>query len=379
MPKYDFGSGRTDPASFPYEELAEAARTAIPALGEQLVLYPGDYGHQGLREVMAAREAKREGVEVSAGDIALTNGSMQGVTLVAEALMRRPGDIIVCEELTYSGTIGAYKALGATLVGVPLDEQGMKVDALDRTLSELKAKGTPPCFVYTLTTYQNPTGSVMPKARRLQLLEVARRHGVVVVEDNCYADVHFEGPVEPALFALEDGPDLVYLGSLSKILGPGIRLGFVKAQKPMMEKLLARRFDGGNSVLAAAICAEFFRDSLWDHVARTNALLKEKRDAVFAGLESSVGDICTWSKPVGGMFIWVGFPKDVDREKLWGLLQEEGVACARGAAFHIDRKEIPYLRLAFGYAGLEAVKEGVPVLGECIRRAREETAAVAAG
>jgi len=377
MRVYDFGSGCTDPASFPVEALVEAAGRAIPEVGAALVRYPGDLGHQGLREVMAGRESAREGVEVPAAHVALMNGSMQAVTLVAEALMEKPGDVIVTEELTYSGTIRAYKGLGAQLVGVPLDEHGMRIDALEDTLEDLHRRGTPPCFIYALTTYQNPTGAVMPRSRRQQLIEVGRKHDVVIVEDNCYGDVHFEGEKEPALYALDESTSLVYLGSLSKILGPGIRLGYLVARPPMLERILARRFDGGNSLLAASICAALFRDELWDHVARTNAILKEKRDAVFAGLEASVGDICTWSRPSGGMFVWVTFPEDVDRDRLAALAAERNVVYARGSSFHVRGEDVPCLRLAFGYASRDDIREGVPLLGECIRQARVSASAVA--
>lgn len=370
MRVYDFGSGRTDPGSFPTAELAEAARQAVLELGAELVRYPGDFGHAGLRQVMAARERQREGVEVSPEQIVLTNGSMQAVTLMAEALMRGPGDVIVTEELTYSGTIAAYKALGARLIGVPLDEEGLRVDALEETLDQLRRQGTPPCLVYTLTTYQNPTGAVMSRQRRQQLLEVAEKYEVIVVEDNCYGDVHFEGEKPPALYALDDSPSIAYLCSLSKILGPGLRLGYLMARPPLLDRILGRRFDGGNSLLAASICASFFKDRLWDHVERTNAILKEKRDAVFAALEDSAGDICTWSRPVGGMFIWVGFPQEVDRGKLATLAAQQGVIYARGSAFHIRGEDIPYLRLAFGFASLEDIREGIPLLAGCIRQAR---------
>jgi 2-aminoadipate transaminase len=328
---------------------------------------------------MAARESQREGVEVSPDHIALMNGSMQAVTLVAEALMEKPGDIIVMEDLSYPGTIAAYKKLGAELVGVSQDEQGMRIDALEATLEDLQRQGTPPAFIYTLATYQNPNGTVMPRQRRLQLIEVAKRYNTIVVEDNCYGDVHFEGPQEPALYALDDDPNLLYIGSLSKILGPGVRLGYLLARPPMMARILERRYDGGNSLLAASIVAELFRDRLWDHLARTNPVLKEKRDAVFVGLEQSVGDICTWSKPVGGLFIWVGFPEDVDQQRLFELLAEKDIACARGSAFHLHGEEIPFLRLAFGYASIESIREGVPLLGQCIRQAQVEIQAAAGG
>ena len=377
MRVYDFGSGRTDPGSFPTEALAEAASEAVREVGAELVRYPGDMGHLGLREIMAAREAKREGIEVPVEHVALMNGSMQAVTLVAEALMQGSDDIIVTEELTYSGTIGAYKSLGAELVGVPLDEEGMRVDALADTLEELHRKGMPPRFIYTLTTYQNPTGSMMPKARRLELLEVARRYDAIVVDDNCYGDVHFEGVQEPALYALDDSSSIIYIGSLSKILGPGVRVGYMVARPPVLARLLDRRHDGGNSVLAASICAAFFRDRLWSHIAMTNAILKDKRDAVFAGLEESVGDICTWSRPVGGMFIWVNFPEDVDRDRLMALCAERNIMVARGRSFHIHHEDVPALRLAFGFASLEDIRDGVPLLGECIQMARTQASVLA--
>ena len=372
MRTFDFGGGRTDPGSFPTAELVEAARQGIPEVGADFVNYPGDMGHQGLREVLARRESQREGIEVSPDHLSLTNGSMQAVTLMAEALLEKPGDIVVTEELCYSGTIGAYKRLGAELVGVPLDEEGMQVDALDRALANLHQCGTPPRFIYTLATYQNPTGSMMPCARRLQLIEVARKYDAIVVEDNCYGDVHFEGAKEPSIYALDDSPNMVYICSLSKILGPGVRLGYFIARPPMLDRILDRRFDGGNSLLAASILAAYFKDTLWEHVEMRNAILKEKRDAVFAALEESGSDICTWSHPVGGLFIWVGFPPDVDRRKLAALMAEKNILYAPGSAFHIRGEDVPFLRLAFGFIALEDIREGILAMVECIRSARQE-------
>lgn len=376
---YDFGSGCTNPETFPTAQLAEAAAQGILDVGEDFTRYPGDQGHLGLREAMAAREADREGVAVSAEHIALTNGSTQGFVLVAEALMSGKGDdVIVTEELTYSGAIGAYRRLGVRLEGVGLDDGGMRIDALDDKLGELAKAGTPARFVYALTTYQNPTGSVMSRSRRLELIEVARRHNVPVLEDNCYGDVHFEGDKEPSLYALDpEGADHIYLCSLSKILGPGVRMGYLMARPEMLSRLLARRYDGGNSLLAAAVLAAFFRDRLWEHVAATNAALKEKRDAVLAGLQEHLSDVCTWSRPVGGLFIWVRLPDDIDLDQLLTLTAARGIRCARGRSFHVRDEDVPNIRLAFGQPTVAAIHEGMPQLAECVRAAR--TAAAAAG
>ena len=369
---YDFGSGCTNPETFPTEALAAAAARAIPMVGEDFTRYPGDLGHQGLREVMAARESEREGVEVSPDHITLTNGSMQGVTLVAEALMTGDGkDIVVCEELTYSGTIGAYRRLGLRMEGVALDEDGMLPDDLERGLGSLQKAGTPPRFLYILSTYQNPTGSVMPRARRFEIIAIARRYAVPIVEDNCYADVHFDGDKEPSLYALDpEGTDHIYLCSMSKILGPGVREGYIHARPPMLQRLLDRRYDGGNSLLTASVLAEFFRDRLWDHCEAMNVALKEKRDSLLTGLAESVGDICTWSRPAGGLFVWVTLPDDVDLDRLLTLTAERGVRCARGRSFHIHGTDVSNIRLAFGQPTVAAIRGGIPVLGECIREAR---------
>jgi 2-aminoadipate transaminase len=368
MHQFEFASGCTNPETFPVEALARAATAAISDVGQAFVRYPGDLGHEGLREVMAQRESDREGIDLSPDCIALTNGSMQAVTLIAEALMKGKDDVVVTEELTYSGTIGAYRRLGIEMVGVPLDEHGMRVDHLRTTLQRLHDQGTPPRFIYTLATYQNPTGSVMPRARRLELIDVAHQFDCIVVEDNCYGDVHYGGDKEPALYALDDSPNQLYISSLSKILGPGVRMGYFMARAPLMTRILDRRFDGGNSLLAASILAQFFRDNLWEHCARTNAALMEKRDAVVAELERGVGDICTWSHPAGGLFVWLTFPESVDRRRLAEMAAARQVRYAAGSNFHVRNADIPSLRLAFGLPSLQAIRKGIPLLCQCIRQ-----------
>ena len=374
MREYDLAGGNTNPETFPVDDIARVAAKAITDLGGDLSTYPGDMGHAGLRRLMAERESTREGIAVDADQISLTNGSMQAVTLMAEALMAKPGDPIIVEELCYMGTIHAYKEVGARLVGVPLDEHGMRLDCLEQTLEELCGGATPPAFIYTTSTYQNPTGAVMPRARRLELIELARRYDTVIVEDNCYGDVHFEGEKEPALYALDDSPNQVYLCSISKILGPGVRLGYFLARPPMLERILARRADGGNSLLAAGVIAAYFEDNLWAHIDRANDALRVKRDALLDTLSAHLGDLCTWSHPVGGLFLWLRLPADIDNEKLARLAAEGGVRYVPGSDFHFDGADIPYLRLAFGHAPVEDIRDGVRVLAQCIGAARGSAA-----
>lgn len=366
----DFGSGRADPDTFPIEALQAAAVRAIGREGRLLTDYPGGFGHAGLRRAMARRESEREGVEVDPDRLILTNGSMQAVTLTAQTLQRAPGDPVIVEEFSYPGTLSAYRNLGLDMHGVPLDAGGIRLDALEAKLGELALAGRQARFIYVISTYQNPTGFVMPRARRQALIALATRYQVPVIEDNCYADVHYEGPVAPALYALDDGPDLIYLCSLSKILGPGLRLGYVLARPPWLERIVARRNDAGSNTLAAAIAAEFYADGIWQHARHTNDALRIKRDCLLDALSATLDDVCVWSRPPGGLFVWVRLPDDVDRTRLRAMAQEAGVNYLPGASFHYRGEDVPYLRLAFGHLTVAQIEDGVARLARVVRQAR---------
>ena len=367
---YDFGTGRSDPSTFPTEALQAAAVKVIGEQAEALTRYPGGLGHPDLRAAMARREGEREGVDIDPDHIIITNGSMQAVTLTAEVLLENKGDTVLVEEFSYPGTLGAYRSLGYDMVGIHLDEGGMRIDHMEEELARLDGEGRLPKFIYAISTYQNPTGFIMPKARREQMIALAAKYQVPIVEDNCYADVHYEGPIEPALFALDDNPNHIYLGSLSKILAPGFRLGYIYARPPMLERILARRHDAGSNYLASAIAAEFYKDGIAEHAAVTNPVLKVKRDLTVSGLSAELEDICVWSNPAGGLFVWVRMPDDVDRRKLTELAAANGVAYLPGVAFHYANRNKPFLRLAFGHLTESQIEEGIPVLARCIREAR---------
>ncbi len=367
---YDFGTGRSDPSTFPAAALQAAAVKVIEEQAEELTQYPGGLGHAGLRRAMVRREGEREGVEIDPDHLVLTNGSMQAVTLTAEALQEDKGDTVLVEEFSYPGTLSAYRSLKLEMVGIRLDEGGMRIEHMEEELARLEREGRRPKFIYAISTYQNPTGFNMPAARRSQMIELAARYQVPIIEDNCYADVHYEGDIEPAVFALDNNPNHIYLGSLSKILAPGFRLGYVYARPPMLEKILARRHDAGSNYLAAAIAAEFYKNGISEHAGVTNPVLHNKRDLTLSGLRETLDDICTWSTPAGGLFIWVRVPDDTDRPKLYELAQQNGVNYLPGVSFHYANRNKPYLRLAFGHLTEQQIEAGIPVLARCIREAR---------
>ncbi len=375
MEVYDFAIGQTNPETFPMDAFRDAAIAAIEEEHDAFNRYPGGKGHAGLRQLMAERESQREGVPVDPEMIALMNGSMQAVTLAGQALMQAPGDIVITEEYTYSGTISAYKGIGLTMVGVAMDEQGMRMDALADTLQKLQRSDQKVRFIYTLTTYQNPTGTCMPLSRKKQLLEIADRYQLPIVEDNCYGDVHFDGAKVPSLYALDDSERQIYIGSLSKIFAPGVRLGYLLARKPHFNNIVSQRFDAGSNYFAAAVLAQFYKKGIWEHCDVANPVLRHKRNLVCELLNETLADFCVWSVPVGGLFIWVRLPEDIDMDKLRQVAAANNFYFAAGKDFHVDSKQVPYLRLAFGHVPDDLIKKGIPVLARSISAARTSNSA----
>ena len=374
MTTYDFAVGQTNPDTFPATEFAAAAVRAIAAEHEAYNQYPGLKGHEGLRKLMAARESEREGVVVDPEYLALTNGSMQAVTLVGQALMENKGDCVITEKFTYSGTISAYQGIGLKLVGVDMDEQGMRMDALDHAISEQQKKGRKPKFIYTLSRYQNPTGTCMPLARRRELIDVASQYDIPIVEDNCYGDVHFEGPIEPSLFAMGGEARHVYIGSLSKIFAPGVRLGYFYAKEPLYSDIVSQRFDAGSNYFAASVLAEFYQDGIGAHAKKTLPALVQKRNLLLNALAESLSDTCVWSRPRGGLFLWLRVPEDTDMKKLARIANDRDFFFAPGSDFHVQQQEQPYLRLAFGHVPDELIEPGINVLAAAINEARTSNA-----
>jgi 2-aminoadipate transaminase len=367
-PQFNFGSGMPDPKTFPSEALGAAAQRAILREGPSLVRYPDARGYPPLRQIAISRFRRNHGVELPLSDVVLTTGSMQAIILATQALSH-PGDTVVVEEFCYSGTLGVLRQYGTRLEGVPLDEHGMRLDALDETLSRLANEGRRVAFVYTIATHQNPTGTILPLERRRALLDICRRHGVVIVEDDCYADVLFEGQAPQAIYALANPGEVIYIGSFSKILGPGVRLGYFVAPEALTAKLLAYKRDGGTSALASMIVAEYFQDHLWSHIEEVCTAVRAKRDTLFASLTRELGGLVDWSQPHGGLFTWIRLPEGINTQAIAEQAKERGILYGSGRSFDAADRDVSYLRLAFGFIDGDLIPEGIARLGECIEGA----------
>ncbi|MBM3212276.1 PLP-dependent aminotransferase family protein, partial [Candidatus Poribacteria bacterium] len=343
MKIYSFTGGRPSPEDFPIQGLIDATQRMLRRRGTDLIAYPDMNGqHDELAEIVAIRFENRECKPLPKKNIIISAGSMMAIEELARFLTQ-PGDTIITEELSYMGSLGCFRSIGLEIKGIPVHPiQGMDMDILEDTIKGLVANNIKPKFIYTIPTYQNPTGSILTLERRRRMIELGREYRINIIEDDCYGDIHFEAPLPPPnLYTLSQFKGVAYVGSFSKIIGPGLRLGYMCIPDEL-EKIVQRRIGMKVSGLASLIVAEYLRDNLKSHIKRHNEVIKEKRDVLLKTLETELGDCVTWDKPRGGLFVWLKLPDSIDMAKLQELSEQNGVIFTSGKEFHYNREEIKY-------------------------------------
>ena len=363
FPKYNFIGGHNDPVRIPTAAMAEAATAVLQRDGAKLALYnfDGPQGYRPLREFVAEKVGLRPAIKCSVDDVLITSGSGQGIDLVNHLLLER-GDTVILEEFTYGGALTKLKRLGVNVIGAPLDDEGLQIDAVARILDDLKRKGVIPKYIYTIPTIQNPTGSILPRERREELLALTRKRGVPVFEDECYADLTWEGAGPPSLYAM-DPQQVVHIGSFSKTLAPSLRLGYVVAIPDVMSRLVAckRETDSGTGALDQMVVAEYFSQSFGDHVEGLTQTLHEKLDTMIEAVEREFGTAIEkmW-RPKGGIFLWLKLPERVDVTKLVAPAAKAGIAFNPGPEWSCNPNETKsHLRLCFALPSRDTIREGV--------------------
>ncbi len=371
FPRYNFVGGHNDAGHVPVEKLADAAQAALLREGKTLATYrleSGSLGYIGFRDFIAAKLKARAGMSCDVDEILVTTGSLQVLDLVNAAFLE-PGDTVLVEADCYAGTLSRLDAAGARAIGIQLDDQGMRMDHLAAVLDDLKAKAIRPKFLYTIPTVQNPTGTVLPLGRRLELLRLAAAHDFPIFEDDCYADLLWEGERPPAIRALDDDGRVIYCGSFSKSIAPALRIGYVVAAWPVLGRLLSLKDDAGSGALEQMTLAEYDVESFDDHVTSLQKRLKEKCAVMMSALDEHFGTAAEFSAPKGGIFIWVTLPPSVDTMSLAEAAAKEGVALNPGAEWSADpaagRQK---LRLCFANPSEETIRDGIAKLAEICHR-----------
>ena len=369
--KFNFTGGNNDADAVPLDGLMAAAQAVLAREGRTLSHYglaSGPQGYRPLRDFLAAKLKRDAGMACTADDILIVSGSLQALDLVNGALLGR-GDTVICERDNYQGTLTRYQRLGVTAVGIPLDEHGMRIDALEAALAELKRQGVRPKFIYTIPTVQNPTGTILPKERRVALLKLADEYGVPIVEDDCYADLIWSGNRPPALYAMGKSENVIHIGSFSKSIAPALRVGFIVAPWSIMSRMLALKTDAGSGALEQMVLAEYCRDNFATHVPQLRVALRKKLDTLMEALAEQFGTAAEFEEPKGGIFLWVKLPNQVDTLKLYQKALAAGVAINPGPEWSVDKAGAKSrMRLCFASPSHAEIREGIAVLADICRK-----------
>jgi 2-aminoadipate transaminase len=369
--KYDFTGGNNDPDSLPLDGLIAAAESVMRREGRTLATYglaSGPQGYRPLREFLVAKLKADAGIACTADEILITSGSLQGLDLVNATLLER-GDTVVIEEDCYQGSINRLLRLGVTPVGIPLDRDGMRVDALAAALDDLKRKGVRPKYLYTIPTVQNPTGTILPIERRRELLRLSAQHGVPIFEDDCYCDLIWSGKRPPAIYAMSERGGVIHIGSFSKSIAPALRVGYIVAPWDVMSRMLPLKTDAGSGALEQMVLAEYCTGNFTKHVPMLRKSLRAKLVTLMEALREHFGDAAEFDDPRGGIFLWVKLPDAVDALKLYPAALAAGVVINPGPEWSVNKARArSRMRLCFASLSHEEIHHGIAALAEVCRK-----------
>jgi 2-aminoadipate transaminase len=371
FPKYNFVGGHNDSELLPVDALVAAANAVLTREGATLATYglnSGPQGYRPLREFLAAKLKRTAGIACTADEILIVSGSLQALDLVNGILLAR-GDTVIIEQDTYQGALTRLARLGVRAVGIPLDRDGMRVDALAAALAELKRGGVRPKYIYTVPTVQNPTGTILSEARRIDLLRLAGEYGVPIFEDDCYSDLIWDGVRPPALYAMSQNGGVIHIGSFSKSIAPALRVGYIVAPWEVLSRMLPLKTDAGSGALEQMVLGEFCPAHFDAHQPALRRGLRKKLDTLMDALNEQFGTAAEFDDPKGGIFLWVKLPDVVDTQRLYGAALAAGVAINPGFEWSTDAAHGKCrMRLCFANPSPEAIRAGIAALAEVCRR-----------
>jgi 2-aminoadipate transaminase len=371
LPRYNFTGGNNDSDEIPLDGLIAAANAVLKREGRTLSTYgltSGPQGYRPLRDFLVQKLKRDAGIACSADEILLTSGSLQALDLVNGVLLER-GDTVIIEQECYQGSINRLTRLGVDIVGIPLDGDGMRMDALTNALDGLRRKGVRAKYIYTIPTVQNPTGTILPESRRAEMLRLAEQHGVPIFEDDCYADLIWDHRRPPALHAMSRSANVIHIGSFSKSIAPALRVGYIVAPWTILSRILSIKFDAGSPAVEQMMLAEYCAANFEAHVPVLTKGLRKKLDTLMEALNESFGTAATFAEPKGGIFLWVKLPDNVETLKLYQPALQAGVAINPGPEWSVNKPHSKsWMRLCFASPTHQEIREGIATLAEICQR-----------
>jgi 2-aminoadipate transaminase len=361
--------GMPDPKTFPVEDIKKITQDVLSKKSAQALQYSSTEGLPELRKCILEHLAK-DGNNGELENIIISSGSQQGLDLVGKTFLS-PGDVAIVELPSYLAALNAFYSYGGELVGIPMDEDGMRMDILEEELTRLKNEGKKVKFIYTISNFQNPAGVTMSLVRRKKIIEIAHKFNVFIVEDNPYEKLRFEGEPIPSIYSLEKNGSVISLGTFSKILCPGLRLAWILGNKEIIRKMaiLKQATDLCTSILTQLIACEYCQSGKLEENIESNVqIYKRKRDVMLNALEKYFPKEAVWTKPQGGFFVVATLPEYIDTKEMLKEAIEENVAYVPGSPFFADGKGQNTMRLSFCYPSEEDIEEGIKRIGNLIKK-----------
>ncbi len=360
--------GLPDTSTFPPDSYASLMRTVAANSCARALQYGPTEGFALIKSCIA-EVMRAEGMEIDPDEVLVTTGGQQVIDLVCKTLLD-PGDVVIAEAPTYPGAVPTFCAYQAELVQVTIDREGMLIDELEETLVELERSGRRPKFIYTVPNFHNPAGVTMSLERRRRLVQIARERELLVLEDNPYGLLRYEGNPLPTLHTLDGGEFVIYASTFSKILSPGVRLGWTVAPRPVLQKMNIGKqsSDLCSSSISQCFVAAYFDAGPWENYVRSLIeIYRRRRDVMLDSLAEQFPREAEWTHPEGGLFIWATLPPYIDTTDLLARALEEHVAFVPGRAGYVDGRGGSAMRLNFSGVGEEDIREGMRRIGEVVR------------
>ncbi|MBI9056740.1 MAG: PLP-dependent aminotransferase family protein [Labilibaculum sp.] len=363
-----FAGGLPAPSTFPIEELKQISNEVLEEEGSSALQYGQTEGETHLREILLERYQKI-GLNISIDNISILTSSQQGLDLAGKIFINR-GDKIICGLPSYLGGLGAFSNYGAILVGIKFDEFGMRSDLLEESLSKLEAANDLPKFIYVIPDFQNPAGITMPEWRRLEIIDIAKTYNILIIEDSPYRELRFEGESQRMMYDLDNSGQVICLGTFSKIFVPGFRIGWVIAHEAILDKFVKAKqsTDLCTSPFVQKIAARYLEKGLFDkNLKNIIKMYHRKRDVMLEAFEEFMPKGVKWTKPEGGLFLFLILPEDMDAEDLYEIAIKKNVAFVLGSVFHCDGSGKNTMRINFSYMDEDQNRIGVQRLAESIQ------------
>lgn len=362
-----FGGGLPSAESLPVEELKDIMIELLDEEGADALQYSATEGDPGLKEVLVERHQK-EGFDIESNNLSIVTSSQQGLYLLGKIFID-PGDKVICGLPSYLGGISAFNTFGADLQGIKFDDKGLRADALKEKLEELKKNEDMPKFIYIIPDFQNPAGLTMPESRRKEIIQLARKYDVLIVEDSPYREIRFEGEHQKTLFQLDNSGQVVTLGTFSKTFAPGLRLGWAIGNENIIDKMVIAKqsMDLCTPTLTQKIATRYIKKGLFDkNLKNTIKQYHSKRDNMIKSFREYMPEGVTWTQPEGGLFLFLQLPEYMDAEELFHSAIKKNVAFVMGNVFHCDGSGKNTMRINFSYMPEDKTREGVKRLAEAI-------------